>query len=182
MWEGRSVAPTDMTNRGAVPHSAALRFFRRKEGEGVWFVTKTLQPRKDVLLKSMAASICLALGGYVERGKIHLGSFVVMPDHWHALIATREAKSISEVMKSLNHWISRQTQIALREQECQWQEGFYETRIQSVKQFQFVRNYIEANPVRAKLVAEKGDWPWTTANDKWSQYVADPWPVEFENV
>ena len=169
-----------MKDRPDPPHSSALRRFRRKEGEGVWFVTKTVEPRKQVLNESMSSQICLAFGTYVDQCKIVVGSFVVMPDHCHALIATREGQPITAVMKNLNHWISRQTQIALREQGGQWQEGFYETRIRSLKQFQFIRNYIEANPVRAKLVANNEDRPWSTANGAWRKYVADPWPVGFE--
>lgn len=180
MWEGRSVAPTLMNDRLDPPHSSSLRLFRRQEGEGVWFVTKTVEPRKQVLDESISSEICMTLGNYVNQGRIFVGAFVVMPDHWHALLATRQGKPISEVMKSLNHWISRRTQAALRAQGCQWQEGFYDIRMRSLKQFQFVRNYIEANPVRAELTEDKKEWRWSTANGEWNKHVADHWPIEFE--
>ena len=163
------------------PHSASLRLYRRKQGEGCWFVTKSLEPKRPVLAEGLAEGICSAFCAYADQEKIHIGSFVVMPDHWHALLATRRGKSISSVMQAINHWISRQTCEALRRFECEWQEGFYETRIRSLKQFQFVRNYIEGNPVKAGLISKASEWRWSTANQKWRHHVANPWPMRFEN-
>jgi putative transposase len=93
----------------------------------------------------------------VEKQVILLASFAVMLDHWHALFATCDGKSISQRMEILGSWVAKQTGRALAESGCQWQTGFYETRIRSARQFLYVSAYIEENPVRAELVKSPSD-------------------------
>ncbi len=162
------------------PHSADLRNGRRYEVGGCWFVTKCLAPRRPVLEADLASVIAEALSWYAPAGKSLIGAFVVMPDHWHLLFRTVDGRDVSEFMRSLGHWISRKTRTRLAAASCQWQEGFRDTRVRSLKQFQFMRQYIEDNPVRKRLVAAPSDWLWSTANERYKALVPETWPVEFE--
>ena len=80
-----------------------------------------------------------------------------MPDHWHLLLHTEQGKDISSVMKALDHWISRQSKTELARRGC----GCSDWRVRSLRQYQFVRHYIEGNAVRRKLVKSPDEWVWS---------------------
>ena len=71
-----------------MPHSHRLRDNRRMEAAGTWFVTKSLWPKKLILVsKDLARIIVDSLAYRSIHDHIPLAAFVVMPDHWHALFA-----------------------------------------------------------------------------------------------
>ena len=162
------------------PHSRSLRLHRQMEGPGTYFVTKNLQPRHSIIDEVIASEICDALCFYSEKSEISLAAFVVMLDHWHALLATCDGKTISLRMRLLGRWLSRRSGGRLLQQGCTWQDGFHDTRIRSTKQFQFACAYIEENPVRAGLVKNPSDWPWSSANARYQSGLTRPWPWRFE--
>lgn len=124
-----------MTDPLSEPHSRNLRQHRQMEGPGTFFVTKCLQPRQPVINNSVASGICSALCFYAEKNLIALAAFVVMFDHWHALLATWDGMTISKRMKLLDRWIGKQTEALLLASGSTWQDGFHDTRIRSAKQF-----------------------------------------------
>ena len=162
------------------PHSRNLRLHRQIESGGPFLVTKCLQPRLKVIDIAVASSIVETLCVYAEKQVILLDSFAVMLDHWHALFATCDGKSISQRMEILGSWVGKQTRRALAQRGCQWQTGFYEARIRSARQFLYVSAYIEENPVRAQLVKSPSDWESSTANPAYRQFLTRPWPWSFE--
>jgi len=128
----------------------------------------------------VASEICSALCFYAEKKLIALAAFVVMLDHWHALLATWDGMTISKRMKLLDRWIGRQTEALLLASGCTWQDGFHDTRIRSAQQFRFVCGYIEENPVRAGLVESPSDWKWSSAHPNYQRSLTKPWPWGFE--
>jgi len=143
------------------PHSRNLRLHRQMEGPGAFLITKCVEPREKIIDEMAALEICSSLCFYAETRKILLAAFVVMLDHWHAVLATSDGMTISKRMKILDQWISRQTNALLQASweasskgehhragvgghtsgshfRCGWQQGFHETNIQSSKQFLFV--------------------------------------------
>ena len=172
------------------------------DGAGVFFVTKCLKERfkspekrnslvkqlTDSNLKCGADIIVDTLCHMAEQNKIKIASFVVMPDHWHALFGidyTKEvrgrepAPTLPKVMQSMNNWISKQCNL-ITCQKIEWQAGYYETRILSGKQFSYVCNYVESNPIRQKLVKNPESWKWNSRNKDFDQFLSRPWPWEFE--
>ncbi len=150
------------------------------EGPGTFFVTKCLEPRKQVIGEQVASKVGSALCFYAEKKLIYLAAFVVMLDHWHVVLATADGKPVSQRMQSLGRWLDRNCGSILSVQGCDWQDGFHETRIRSAKQFQFVCIYIEENPVRARLVQSPSEWKWSSAHPRYQSYLTKPWPWSFE--
>jgi REP-associated tyrosine transposase len=150
------------------------------EGPGTFFVTKCLEPRKPVIDELVASEVCLALSFCEEKKLIYLGAFVVMLDHWHVVLATADGKPISQRMQNLGRWLGRSCRDILSRHGCDWQDGFYETRIRSAKQFRFVCGYVEENPVRAGLVKSLSDWKWSSAHPHYRPCLTKPWPWRFE--
>jgi REP element-mobilizing transposase RayT len=159
------------------PHSCNLR--KHRQEHGVFFVTKCLQPKLGVIKEDVAEAICSALCFSACQQQILSAAFVVMPDHWHALLGCQDEKGISQRMAALDRWISRQTSSRLRQFGVVWQDNFYETRIRSARQFQYIRGYIEENPVRAGLASSVSDWPWSSAIPRFQETLSIPWPWPF---
>ena len=171
----RLMAPSDSS-----PHSQNLRLHRQMEGPGTFFVTKCLQPRKAVIDDLVDSEVCSALCFYAKKKLIYLGAFVVMLDHRHAVLAAANGKPIWQRMQHLGQWLNRHCGDILSRQGCVWQDGFYETRIRSARQFQFICGYIEENPVRAGLAISLLDWKWSSGHPRFQGTLTRPWSWRFE--
>lgn len=188
MWEGRSAAATvrmkekTMPERQLddLPHSSNLRSHRSYGRSGCWFVTKCVEPRLPLLIGGVAQKIAEAFKGYVAQDKLHVAAFIVMPDHWHLMFHTSEQDDVGKFMRKACHWISRETRGVILDSGADWQDGFHETRIRTLRQFQFVRAYIEDNPVRKEWVSLASEWQWSSANEQYKGIVPISWPFQFE--
>jgi REP element-mobilizing transposase RayT len=135
-------------------------------------------------VSDVARKVAESFKWYVEQDQLSVAAFVVMPDHWHILFhlgeQMGEQADLGQFMRKACHWISRETRIGLLSNGAKWQDGFHETRIRTVRQFQFVRSYIENNPVRKEWVSSADAWPWSSANLHYKHIVPVNWPFEFE--
>ena len=179
------------------PHSQNLRCYRRMDMPGVWFITKSLWPKRSCLIDvGFGELIVDTLRFMAEQGRIILAAFVVMPNHWHALFACGDyetspdgtvspndaglSNALPEVMHSMNTWIGGKTSAKLISHGTAWEDGYYDTRIRSSRQFGFVLNYIEENPVERDLVSRPEEWPYSSANPMHTGMLLRPWPWKFE--
>lgn len=114
----------------------------------------------------------------VERKRIYLRAFVVMPDHWHALFALRERWTLPKLMHDLMSFVGRKTARLLSSRETAWQDGYYDTLIKTAKQFEYVAYYIEQNPVVKELVDSPAQWDASSASCR--DLITDPWPLLYD--
>jgi hypothetical protein len=70
--------------------------------------------------------------------------------------------------------VGSKTTTLLTNHKTSWQDGYYETRVKTAKQFKFVTYYIEQNPVVKGLVERPDDWDASSARR--TDLVTDPWP------
>ena len=89
-------------------------------------------------------------------------AWVLMPDHAHFLIELGEVENLSRVVQRLKALIS----VAIR-QELQggqlWQRSFHDHALRSTESVQNAARYLIANPIRAGIVADVGDYPFWNA-------------------
>lgn len=97
-----------------------------------------------------------------------------MLDHWHALFALREPWTLPKFMHDMMSYIGGKTTAVLKDHKTSWQDGYYDTRVKTSKQFEFVTRYIEQNPVVKGLVKEPEEWDANSARR--TDLVRDPWP------
>lgn len=164
-----------------LPHSKNLRFHRCSDAPGTFFVTKNIQcdsGRKSVLHAEERKLICSALHFSVEQQRISLAAFVVMPDHWHALLRVMENWTLPRFMHAMMSFVGAKTARGFQQANCKWQDGYYETLIGTARQFDYVRRYINLNPVRRGLVALPEEWDAIGLNH--SDMIAEPWPWLFD--
>jgi REP element-mobilizing transposase RayT len=155
-------------------HSRNLRLHRLSDMPATFFITKSLHPKKPVLNEHMRDIIVSALAFAVQQKRIYLRAFVVMPDHWHALFAVREPWVLPKLMHALMSYLAGKTSAHLRTYETSWQDGYYDTRVRTSKQFEFVTRYIEQNPVANGLVETPEEWEASSA--KRADLLTQPWP------
>lgn len=110
----------------------------------------------------------------VEKERIYLRAFVVMPDHWHALFALREPWTLPKFMHAFMSHVGAKTALALAAAKTAWQDGYHETNVKTAKQFHFVCAYILANPVTKEFVSTPREWD--ASSLRVPEIVADPWP------
>jgi len=155
-------------------HSRNLRLHRLIDTPATFFITKSLIPKKPSLDAAARAVIVSAFAFAVQQNRIYLRAFVVMPDHWHALFALRELWTLPKFMHAIMSHVGGRTSPVLTRHKTSWQDGYYDTRVKSAKQFEFISRYIEQNPVAKGLVERPEDWDASSARQK--DLVTDPWP------
>ena len=103
-----------------------------------------------------------AVADLKERKPFDLFGYCLMPNHIHLLLRPVEGESVSRIMQSL---LVSHTQRYHRYHSCGghvWQGRFKSPVIQNGDHLLCVLRYIEANPVRAKMVKKAGDYRWSS--------------------
>jgi len=94
--------------------------------------------------------------------KYDLRAWVVMPNHVHLLF---EVQNIP-MWRLVNAWkgyTAKEANKVLGRRGKFWQDGYWDTYMRDAEHEQVARRYIENNPTKARLVAFRKDWNWTSA-------------------
>lgn len=102
-----------------------------------------------------------ALGDLKERKPFRLYGYCLLNNHFHLLLQPLET-SISRIMQSLLVSHTQRYHKHHRSGGHVWQGRFKSPVIQNDEHLLTVLRYIEANPVRAKLVARADDYAWSS--------------------
>ena len=100
-----------------------------------------------------------ALRAAADVGDAQTLAYCLMPDHLHWLLQLGQPTLAQVVgnMKGRASWASRSPTGRL------WQRGYYDHAIRTDENLRYVARYIVANPLRAGLVTQIGDYPlWDT--------------------
>jgi putative transposase len=92
-----------------------------------------------------------------------LFAWVVLPNHYHFLIAVQSLNTVSSVLKHLHGTTSREWNIEdnLTGKRRVWYK-FADTYIRNDSHLQVTFNYIHYNPVKHGYVDDPYDWPWSS--------------------
>ena len=86
-----------------------------------------------------------------------------MPNHVHALIETQMQFSLSSVLHSWKSFIGHEANRVLLLQGEFWQREYLDRYVRNAEHYEKVIDYIEENPVKARLAKIKTDWLWSSA-------------------
>jgi len=106
-----------------------------------------------------------------EEGEVISLAWVVMPDHLHWLIQLNENCTLSRVVKALKARSALTVNRHLGQLGSLWQRAYYDRAARKDEDIRQIARYIVANPLRAGLVQEIGDYPhwdciWMTDHDE----------------
>ncbi|MCL5006213.1 MAG: transposase [Acidobacteria bacterium] len=94
-----------------------------------------------------------------------LTAWVLMPDHWHAIIFPRFPLTISRVMEAIKVGSTLRINGARKRKGLLWQPRFFDRAVRTVKEYSEKIEYIHRNPVRAGLVQHPEDWRWSSVRE-----------------
>jgi len=160
------------------PHSRNLRLNRCKDVPATFFVTKSLLPKKPALDHEARAVVTSAFRFAVANERILLAAFVVMPDHWHGLFGLLGDWTLPRFMHGFMSFVGGTTAGTLKRWQTAWEDGYYDTKVKSLKQFDYVRDYIHQNPERKGLVQKAEDWDAISFREP--DIITADWPWRFE--
>jgi putative transposase len=152
---------------------------RTTEGASYFVTTKCAQGHRIFQMPEYAEILIETLHHYRERSAYLLHEFVVMPDHLHLIFTLGPTTSLEKAMQLVKGGSSFRIN-RLRERKLQvWQQGFHDWTIRDETDWCAKAEYIAMNPVRARLVGNFRDWPYSSASGR---FVLDPMPARFSNL
>jgi hypothetical protein len=80
-----------------------------------------------------------------------------------SIIVEIENIPLAKLMQSWKRFIARESNKILGREGTFWQREYWDTYMRDAAQTLKAIKYIENNPVKAKLVRETKDWPWSSA-------------------
>ena len=147
------------------PHARRLRGGRMSEPYRCYFVTKCTEGRRPILaVPSAAERIIESLSHLRQTQRIRLLAFVVMPDHYHAVLCLLPGEELSDLMRSLGSYTGRRIRRDLGLLHRTWQDdGFYDHACRNDREVYDSVEYVHSNPVRRGLVGLAEEWPFSSA-------------------
>jgi putative transposase len=133
----------------------------------IYFITASSCDKKLLLQSERMASLLVEVFyHYREQRKFLLHEFVVMPNHFHLLITP--AESLERAMQLVKGGFSFRAKRELKFEGEIWQSSYYDRRVRDSEEYKKIEHYIRQNPVRARLVENAADYPFSSANLRWS--------------
>jgi putative transposase len=151
----------------------------RKKGEYLqartFFVTSPTRGRRSLFRAERMARLFLdVLAAYRAQGRYLLHDFVLMPDHFHALISVPPGMTVERAVQFIKGGFSYRAKKELGFHGEVWQRCFADEYVPNVAEYESRRAYIRLNPVRAGLAKAPEEYPYGSAG---SGTQTDPAPA-----
>jgi putative transposase len=144
------------------------RIKRRVRQAGVYFVTAKAWERRPIFAKPAPAGILLRqLLECRDRGFYKLHAFVVMPEHFHALLTPGGGTSLEKAMQMIKGGSAYRIRKELGYKLPVWQAGYHDRWIRDAEEYRSRTVYIEQNPVTARLAGRPHEYELSSAGGKY---------------
>ena len=144
---------------------AVCKVKRLLVSDRIFFVTVNLRRDMAFLDRAEFPLVIDALEESRRREKFLLCGYVLMPDHWHALIWVGYPLTISRAVQSVKGQAARRINARRGTTGTVWQHQFWDRLVRHGKEFSDRLMYMHLNPVRRGLVKGPEDWPWSSYNN-----------------
>jgi putative transposase len=98
-----------------------------------------------------------------DGARYRLLAWVVMPNHVHVLVQALPGHPTHSIVNKWKSFSARQANSLLGRSGKLWQPDFFDRFIRDDAHYAAVVRYIEENPVKAHLVSQAKDWPFSSA-------------------
>ena len=138
-----------------------LRKGRFSEHGRAYFITAALEEREKCYFENFACArfVMAEMRMLHDSGAVNSLAWVIMPDHVHWLFQLGEDISLSWVAKRFKARSAHSVNRHLSRQGMLWQKGFHDHAVRKEEDIRHIARYIVANPLRAGLVKNIGDYP-----------------------
>jgi len=141
------------------------RVRRLRKTDRIFFVTVNLRRRVEPLAPAEYPILIEVQERARRRLNFLLCGYVLMPDHWHALIGVSDPLTISEVIHDIKKVSARKLHARRGTEGPLWQHQFWDRFVRHAKEYSDRMNYLHLNPVRKGLVDRPEDWRWSSYNN-----------------
>ena len=139
-----------------------------------YLVTAVTAQRRSLFQVTATADLLLrTILDYRSQGRFLLHAFVIMPDHFHALITPAPDVSLEKAMQFIKGGFS----FRFKSKLDVWMRSFNESQIGTKEKFTNCVLYIEENPVRRGIASTPQAHPFSSA----ACGLLDPTPLHLEN-
>ncbi len=136
--------------------------YRGVTGKGTYLITSGTYLKKSLFQSERMANLFLeVLGNYHSQHKIVLHEFVLMPDHFHMLLMPTE--TLEKAVQLIKGGFSYRAKKELGFGGEIWEHSFLDRRVRDELEYERFREYIHQNPVKRRLAAVAGEYPYSSA-------------------
>ncbi|HVT73324.1 MAG TPA: hypothetical protein VHD61_09315 [Lacunisphaera sp.] len=121
--------------------------------DAIYFITACCRPKgvNQLCLDPVASIIWESIEFRQTRGDWHVHLWLLMPDHFHALISFPREVRPARVLAGWKEMVAKRTSV-------HWQRDFFDHRLRSLESHEEKAAYIRQNPVRKALVRDAAEW------------------------
>jgi putative transposase len=102
------------------------------------------------------------LDEYAGKFEVAVHAYVLMSNHFHLLATPQTADGLPQMMQAVGRRYVRYFNDAQKRSGTLWEGRYKSTLIQSDRYLLTCMAYIDLNPVRAGIVVQAGDYPWSS--------------------
>ena len=143
-------------------HPAMSNVFRLRSTDRIFFVTACLHHSLKPLSETEFPFVLRAFEAARKRLGFLVCAYVLMPDHWHALLSVSLPLTISQSVQQIKYMSARSINRHRKRSGALWLHQFWDRFVRSKKEFQARLEYMQLNPVLKGLVSRPEDWPWSS--------------------
>ncbi|MGH8426741.1 MAG: REP-associated tyrosine transposase [Gammaproteobacteria bacterium] len=157
--------PVQIPASHSLRHGRALRRGRYSAPAHTYLLTTVTHARRPLFADFDAGCmVARTLAHHHHSGRGQTLAWVLMPDHLHWLVTLGETHTLAEAMRAVKSYVARR----LNERDrCSgrrvWQAGFHDHAVRRDEDLRKLARYVIANPLRAGLVEQVGDYPFWDA-------------------
>ena len=97
-----------------------------------------------------------------HKQRVAIHAYVLMSNHFHLLATPETAEGIPQMMQAVGRRYVRNFNLRHQRSGTLWEGRYRSTLIQTERYLLACMAYIDLNPVRAGLVADPEDYPWSS--------------------
>jgi putative transposase len=116
-----------------------------------------------------------------KRAAVEIFDFCLMPNHWHLVLRPRNDDDLARYFSWLTNTHVKRYRGHYRRTSGHLYQGRYKSfAVQEDAYLLTLLRYVQANPLRAKLVKRAQDWRWSSlgCEGKWAKAILDDWPMD----
>jgi putative transposase len=116
-----------------------------------------------------------------KRAAVEIFDFCLMPNHWHLVLRPRRDGDLAVFFSWLTNTHVKRYRGHYRRTSGHLYQGRYKSfAVQEDGYLLTLLRYVEANPLRAKLVKRAQNWRWGSlgCEGKWAKAILDEWPID----
>ena len=150
--------------------------------ERTFFITTVCHQRTPLFRNADRALLLIdTLNAHRKSGRFLIHEFVIMPDHFHAIITPATNVPLEKAIQFIKGGFSFRVKRELGYLNDIWQTGFSEHRIKDAADYDHHAEYIAMNPVRAHLATAPREFPYSSASGNFELDPRPPWLKPFSN-